>query len=357
MPGPLAQYQAEIEQGGLIPDPAQRDVVVVMQSLFDALTTPRKKPWWPMRSSRRIRGIYVVGSVGRGKTHLMDLLAQSLNDHGVPVWRIHFHRFMAKVHEDLKTLVGKKNPLSLIADRIASDHRVLCFDECHVEDIGDAMILGELLQRLFERGVVLVTTSNQTPDELYTDGLQRVRFLPAIEAIKTHCQLIRLEAKEDYRLRTLRQAPTYFYPLDNDHLEKMAERFRALSGHDSTHTSLTIQGRSIEAIGAVGHVAWFDFHSLCQTERSARDYSDIFDEFQTVLISGVPIFGLDDDNATKRFIHLVDEAYDRRIKLVLSAADLPQRLYGGKRLTTAFERTASRLIEMQSSDYLAQGTR
>lgn len=357
MPGPLARYQAELEQGGLIQDPAQRDVVVVMQSLFDALITPPKKPWWPMRSSQRIRGIYLVGAVGRGKTHLMDLFAQSLDDHDVPVWRIHFHQFMAKMQEDLKTLTGKKNPLSLIADQVASDHRVLCFDECHVEDIGDAMILGELLQQLFKRGVVLVTTSNQTPDELYTDGLQRARFLPAIEAIKSHCQLIWLEAREDYRLRTLQQAPTYFYPLHHDHQEKLAERFRALSGHDPTHTDLTIQGRNIEAIGAMGHVVWFDFHELCQTERSARDYSDIFDEFQTVLISGVPIFGIDDDNAAKRFIHLVDEAYDRRIKLVLSAADLPQRLYGGKRLTTAFERTASRLIEMQSSDYLAQGTR
>lgn len=357
MPGPLARYQAQINRGELVQDPAQREVVDALQSLFEQLSKPRISSWWPWRSQPAIQGIYLVGAVGRGKTHLMDLLAESLNEAGTSVWRIHFHPFMVKMQADLKSLEGQKNPLSKVAERVANTYRVLCFDECHIEDIGDAMILGELLQQLFDRGVVLVTTSNQTPDELYTDGLQRQRFIPAIESIKAHCRVIHLDSEEDYRLRTLKQAPTYFYPLTDAHQARMEERFEALSGHMATATALSIQGRTIQTRGASGHVVWFDFHQLCQTERAARDYSEIFDQFQTVLISDVPKLGLDDDNAAKRFIHLVDEAYDRRIKLILAAADLPQSLYEGQRLASAFERTASRLIEMQSVEYLAEASR
>lgn len=356
MPGPLAKYEQELISGALMPDPAQRHVAQALQKLFEALTTKPKKRWWSRSSAPSIRGIYLVGEVGRGKTHLMDLLAESLKAHDVPTLRSHFHGFMIDVQQSLKGLAGHADPLIQVADDITQSYRVLCFDECHVEDIGDAMILGELFNRLFERGVVLVTTSNQAPDDLYADGLQRARFLPAIEAIKTHCQVIRLEAQEDYRLRTLTQAPTYFYPITQAHIETLSDRFEALSGQQATADQLTVNGRVIPTLGQAGSVIWFDFATLCQTERSVRDYRAIFDQFSTVLLSGVPQMGHEDDNATKRFIHLIDEAYDRAIKLIILAEAAPLALYQGQRLTSSFERTGSRLIEMQSVDYLAKSS-
>jgi len=357
MPGPLAKYQAQVEAAKLVRDPAQLLVAHELDALFDQLRRHEKKSWWPTGRTKTPKGIYLVGSVGRGKTHLMDLLVESLQEHQIRVWRIHFHPFMAHIHEQLAILGGQRDPLASVAKKIAQNHRVLCFDECHVEDIGDAMILGELLHHLFAQGVVLVTTSNQTPDELYRDGLQRARFLPAIEAIKKHCRIVRLDSENDHRLRALTQAPTYLYPITPDNLIGMSQRFVALSGQEPVPQSLVVQGRVMQAMGIANSVAWFDFGQLCQTNRAVGDYSELFDAYKTVLISGVPTMGSDDDNAAKRFVHLVDTAYDRQIKLVLLAADVPQSLYAGQRLKSPFERTTSRLIEMQSKDYLEKSSR
>lgn len=282
----------------------------------------------------------------------MDLFVEALEAEHIPAIRRHFHAFMADISDQLRALKGQANPLERIATQIAASHRVLCFDEFHVEDIGDAMLLGELLRALFAKDVMLVATSNTPPDELYADGLQRARFLPAIEQIKVHTQLIELNGQADHRLRALTKAPTYFFPLDETTNVRMQERFATLSGTTASTGVLTVQGRDMKAKGLSQSVVWFDFDEICRTTRSSLDYIELVNRFETLMISGVPIMMVDDNDAAKRFIHLVDEAYDQRRKLIVSAAARPEALYQGTRLSQSFERTASRLIEMQSEEYL-----
>lgn len=299
-----------------------------------------------------VRGLYLWGGVGRGKTFLMDQFF-----HALPFEqkrRLHFHRFMQQVHGELKTLRHAEDPLRIVAERLARKTRVICFDEFFVSDIADAMILARLFETLFAHGVTLIATSNIPPDQLYAGGLQRARFLPAIELIKRHCEVLNVDAGTDYRLRTLETVEIYHWPLDDAADAAMEKYFNEINPEDeSRQESLNIYGRVIPVRKLGEGVASFDFSALCEGPRSAIDYIEIAREFHTVLLSGVPAMDWTRENDARRFITLVDEFYDRQVKLILSA-DVPmERLYSGDRLTFEFQRTISRLREMQSRDYLA----
>ncbi len=358
---PSAAYAAGVAAGRWQDDPAQRAALVELDRLFDALLAAARapRPWLarllPGRSPPPApRGLYLWGAVGRGKTFLTELLVEHL-----PIAakrRVHFHRFMGEVHERLRQLGERSDPLARVAEDIAEQVRLLCLDEFIVTDIGDAMILGRLLEQLFARGVTLLTTSNTAPANLYRDGLQRARFLPAIALIEAHCAVLRLDSAQDYRLRTLSQAPVYRHPLDADAESFLRERFAALTAECVAEPGpLHVNGREIPTRDAAEGVAWFDFAALCEGPRAVADYIEIARDFHTVLLGGVPGFERpEQDNAARRFVHLVDEFYDRGVNLILTAAAPPTRLYRGERLAAEFERTASRLIEMQSQDYLAR---
>ena len=357
MPGPLALYQARVDTGELLADAAQSEVAAELERLFqkvDAYASPR---WWSLKKPSPPRGVYLVGAVGRGKTLLMDLLAQALADHRIPHWRVHFHRFMEEIQTSLKLRQGDNDPLVGIAKDLAKTYRVLCFDELHVEDIGDAMILGELLTQLFAHGVVLVATSNTPPDQLYTGGLQRARFLPAIEQIKTHTQRVDLNAATDYRLRALSQAGVYFCPLSPDTTAELGKVYRQLTGQPPSDEALVVSGRPINAIGLHANVAWFDFETLCASNRATKDYIELTNRLDTLIVSDVPQLVDGHNDAAKRFMHLIDEAYDRGVKVVISAMCPADDLYAGRRLKASFGRTTSRLLEMQSLDYLESAKR
>lgn len=354
-PGPLARWQALVDQGRLSADPAQARLLESLEALFQRLIEPRPNLVQRLLNRHQpVTGLYLHGSVGRGKTMLMDLLATSLDEAGVAVERIHFHRFMDRIHRQLKQREGERDPLKTMAAAIAGRVRVLCFDEFHVSDIGDAMLLGELLQGLFGRGVTLVATSNTVPDQLYADGLQRARFLPAIAAIERHCQVLALDAADDYRLRELTRHPTWLPMKDDSSAAELAAEFEALAaGEQISEGPLRLRGRDVQPRRRAGSVAWFDFDTLCRGHRASADYIDLSRRFATLIIDGVPALAEPEDNAARRFIHLVDECYDRAVKLIIAAEVPIEQIYTGQRLAQPFERTVSRLIEMQSHQYLA----
>ncbi len=306
-----------------------------------------------------VRGLYLWGSVGRGKTWLMDLFYQTLP---IPQRRrSHFHRFMHDVHTLLRSLPEATEPLEIVAEKIARDVRVLCFDELFVSDIADAMILGGLFAGLFKRGVTLVATSNVAPTDLYKDRLQRQRFLPAIELIEQHVDVVHVDGTVDFRLRRLTQAGTYLRASAPDTPKRLEQLFCELSDHDGPraqpgHTahSIEVEGRRIAVVREGGGVVWFEFDALCAGPRSQDDYIEIARSYQSVIVSDVPIFDEVLENEARRFIALVDELYDRNVNLIVSAAAAPDELYRGELLGAAFQRTASRLIEMQSEDYLSR---
>jgi cell division protein ZapE len=299
------------------------------------------------------RGLYLWGGVGRGKTWLMDLFFQSLPF--PQARRRHFHRFMHDVHAELKSLQNREAPLEHVAERIARDTRVLCFDELFVTDIADAMILGGLFGGLFKRGVTLVTTSNVRPGDLYRNGLQRQRFVPAIELIEQHVDVFAVEGTTDYRLRQLTQAGTYLPAGAPDTMRRLEALFADLADHGGYSDGfIEIEERPIPVIRQSAGVVWFDFPALCAGPRSQDDYIEIAREYQSVIVSGVPVFDTLRENEARRFIALVDELYDRNVNLIVSAAARPAELYRGERLALQFGRTASRLTEMQSEEYLAR---
>ncbi len=298
-----------------------------------------------------VQGIYLWGGVGRGKSFLMDSFFNC-----APVARkrrIHFHRFMQEIHHALNRHQGKEDPLAIIAREVAKETRLICLDEFHVSDITDAMLMRRLLEGLFEHGVVLVTTSNQHPDELYRDGLQRSQFVPAIEMIKRSLEVINVEGGTDYRLRELERAGVYHVGRD---AERQLERaFVAIARHDSPETpQLEIEGRTITARRHARGVVWFDFGELCDGPRAKADYIELARRYHTVLIAGIPVFTIDDADIERRFTWLVDEFYDRRVKLIVSAAAAPEKLYPHAAGGDQFERTISRLTEMQTRDYLSE---
>ena len=351
-------YEESLHREGHTEDAAQLDAIARFEDLQVRIASqrPRKGGLRTMffRSEPRetVRGIYLWGGVGRGKTFLMDLFFESLDMKGKR--RVHFHRMMHEVHDRLKTLSFVENPLDKVAAGIAQDTRVLCFDEFFVSDIGDAMILAGLLDGLFKRGVTLVTTSNSRPDDLYKEGLQRQRFLPAIELLNEYTDVVNMDGGTDYRLRILQKAGTYLFPDDAAAAERLDYFFdESASIQIEADANLEINGRSIRARRCAKGVAWFRFSDICDGPRSQDDYIEIARWYPSVIISGVPQFDATRDDQARRFISLVDEFYDRRVKLILSADVDVQNLYTGTRLSFEFDRTVSRLTEMQSTEYLA----
>lgn len=352
---PLAIYQTLLAEGGYTADPAQEKAVRELDRIWEELTTHRVSGWWAQirRKQRQpVAGLYLWGGVGRGKTWLMDIFFDSL-----PVkdkQRIHFHRFMARVHNALKDKPATRNPLQEIAREWAAQCRVLCFDEFFVADIADAMLLGGLLQALFAEGVTLIATSNVEPDNLYRDGLQRAKFLPAIEALKKHCLSLHVDGDQDFRLRILQRSEIYLQPLDDLAEKGLRQAFERMSAGCSVRPQLEINGRTLNARQRSDGIIWFNFEEICDQPTSTSDYIEIARAFNTVLLSGVPRMNESNADATRRFINMIDEFYDRNVKLIISAHTSIETLYTGNRLAFEFQRTASRLTEMQSHDYLAK---
>lgn len=358
---PSERYRSAIAAHGYVADSEQERAVGALDRVWRDLVA-RPDPGILERARSRlsgkpverapVRGLYLWGGVGRGKTFLMDIFF-----HALPFddkLRLHFHRFMQQVHAELKTLKDEQDTLKIVAERLAKRTRVICFDEFFVSDIADAMILGRLFGHLFRYGVTLVATSNIPPDELYKNGLQRRRFLPAIEQIKQHCEVLHLDSKTDYRLRTLEKVEIYHWPLDEHAEQAMEEYFNELNPEEESRSGpLNIHGREIPTRKLGEGVVWFDFSALCEGPRSASDYIEIAREFHAVLLSGVPTLDWTKENESRRFITLVDEFYDHSVKLILSA-ELPlENLYQGKKSDFEFQRTRSRLIEMQTNSYLS----
>lgn len=360
---PLQSYQRDLRRPDFQHDPAQEEAVRRLQRVADELDTPA--PVAPARSgllsrwfgrapepAAPVRGLYLWGGVGRGKTYLMDTFFHALERDDKR--RLHFHRFMKWVHDQLKTLDDQQDPLAIVARRLADRCRLLCLDEFFVADITDAMLLSGLLKALFGRGVTLVTTSNIPPDELYKDGLQRARFLPAIELLKTHLEVFNMDGGVDYRLRYLDTVRLYHTPLDDEADARLLDAFEHISPEAGRPGGrLDIEGRSIPTRRQGDGVVWFDFAALCDGPRSQNDYIEIARLYHTVVLSGIPVLDRDREDPARRFLNLVDEFYDRHVKLILSAAAPVDELYQGERLRFEYQRTVSRLQEMQSHEYLA----
>jgi cell division protein ZapE len=357
---PLELYRARVASGALAADPVQEKTVAALQRLYDDLVRAGEPArGWRRGVARMLgqraaprRGLYLWGGVGRGKTLMMDLFFSALPF--PDKLRRHFHRFMADVHEHLKALGEREDPLELVADRIAAEARIICFDELVVSDIADAMILGTLFAALFERGVTLAATSNIEPGQLYREGLQRQRFLPTIDLLRKHCEVLHVDGAVDYRLRVLERADVYQTPSGPAADARLGEYFDAIAPDEGDHGgALDVLGRRIDYVRAADGVIWFGFVAICDGPRSQDDYIELSRLYQTVLVSNVPRFDALLENQARRFIALVDEFYDRRVKLILSAAAPVTELYAGDKLRHDFERTKSRLQEMQSHDYLA----
>lgn len=370
---PLASYDDEVERGVLRVDVEQRAVMQKLELIGDELK--RRQNWTPPSRSlfarwtkpakvkvRGIKGLYLWGGVGRGKTHLCDLFFDAVSFQDKT--RLHFHRFMQQIHDDLRKLDSVENPMDIIADDWASRARLLLLDEIHVNDITDAMLLGGLLTALFNRGVTLVTTSNVPPEGLYKDGLQRARFLPAIAQICDHSQIVEMVGVTDYRLRVLKKEPVYRVSKftrgvsDSRTQRAMQESFDALcSDIDNRASSIDINSRELPVRGVNADVAWFTFDTLCNTNRSTQDYIELARMFQTILVSDIPLMDNTTDDSARRFVNMIDEFYDRHVKLIVSAQAPADKLYTGSRLAFEFERAASRLFEMQTTEYLGTAHR
>ena len=338
-------------------DAAQETIVAMLEKLQQQLQDADSRSGGLLervfrKPAQTVKGLYIWGGVGRGKTFLMDLFFETLAIDAKK--RIHFHRMMHDVHHRLDLLNDIEDPLDKVAADIAGETRVLCFDEFFVSDIGDAMILSRLLNGLFDRGVTLVTTSNSPPAELYKDGLQRSRFLPAIDLLNEFTQVVNMDGGIDYRLRLLQQAGTYLTPNDQAAQDKLANLFDdSASSQIADDRQLEINGRNIRARRCAKGIAWFNFEDICDGPRSQADYIEIARWYPEVIVSGVPQFDATREDQARRFIALVDEFYDRRVKLIVSAASSAKNLYAGDKLDFEFDRTVSRLVEMQSSEYLA----
>ena len=356
---PSAAYQREIDRGHRVEDAAQRAVLPVLDRIHAQLVERADDGVFTrflthFRAVPPVRGLYLHGGVGRGKTFLIDLLYETLP--GKRKLRLHFHRFIGRIHDALRDFAGESDPLKLIARRFAAEAQLFCLDECFVNDIGDAMILGEFLTHLFDAGATLVTTSNLPPQRLYEHGLQRARFLPAIALIERHCDIVELASPTDHRLRALTQASVYHINASQADAA-MARMFDDVAPDAGVREQpLRINDRDIPTRVRADGVCWFEFAALCEGPRAVADYIEIARSHNTVFLSNIPQFDSSQrlEDAAKRFIHLVDEFYDRNINLVVSAAAPPQSLYRGQRHNHEFARTASRLIEMQSAAYLAR---
>jgi cell division protein ZapE len=368
MPAALlaGRVSAALAAHGHAPDPAQQRAIARLEDLRRRLLARAQRPpllargLAALRRAPRpapLRGLYLWGAVGRGKTFLMDQFFSEL-----PLAqkrREHFHRFMQDIHAGLRRHRDVPSPLARVADDLAAEARLLCFDEFVVSDIADAMILGGLLEALFARGVTLVATSNVAPRELYRDGLQRTRFLPAIALLERHCQVLELDGGQDYRLRQLERLPVFLGADVADREQRLAAQFATLAdGVPATPAEITIAERQLQARGGTEDIVWFDFDELCAGLRAASDYIELARCYHTVLIGQVPVMDGSSDDPARRFITLVDEFYDRGVKLLLASdAATPDEIYRGQRLAFEFRRTASRLHEMQGREYLGRAHR
>jgi cell division protein ZapE len=358
-----ALYAREIAKRGFISDPAQLAAVAVLERLRAQIAAAAAAPLGrrllrgiTRGSDATPKGVYLWGGVGRGKTWLMDLFYSSLA--GSQKRRTHFYRFMQEVHGDLRRLKGMQSPLEGVADKVSKKAHIICFDELFVSDIADAMILAGLFDALIKRGVTLVFTSNVKPKDLYKNGLQRDRFVPTIALIEKHCDVVAVDGGVDYRLRQLTAASIYLPAGAPDTQAKLMELFDDLSDEDvETDGAITVNHRKIKVLRESENVIWFDFAALCEGPRSPSDYIAIASEYQSVVISNVPVLQDTADNAARRFISVIDEFYDRGVNVIISAAAAPAELYKGEKLKFEFQRTVSRLTEMQSEEYLARAHR
>lgn len=355
---PSERYRADIQRGSIRPEPAQARAVDRLQSLYDDLCNapaPRSGWWtrWSRGPRRPVRGLYLWGGPGRGKTYLVDSFFDCLPF--AYKRRVHFHRFMQEIHEQLRILPKTPNPLLVIGQRMAEELRVLCLDEFHVLDIADAMLLAGLLQALFERGITLVATSNTAPSELYLDGLQRDRFLYAIDLINAHTHVLQLDSPIDFRCELLDHSGTYHllsgvaaHDFLTTHLQRLAPT------RVQYDVRLKLNQREVPVVAMADDVVWFRFEDLCDAPLWARDYLQIAQTFHTLLLSDISCMDEGRDDVAKRFMHLIDALYDHNVKLVATAAVPPEQLYRGRYLAFGFQRTASRLTEMGGHRYLAK---
>lgn len=361
----LQLYEEALRKRGFTEDASQRVAVLRLQQLFEE--------WQAYKRRRRTalqrlvvrpplpRGVYLWGEVGRGKTFLMDSFYRCLPL--VRRRRVHFHHFMRDVHRELKELNGKSNPLDALADRIAHRYRLVCFDEIAVSDVADAMILGRLLGRTMDRGVVYCMTSNYHPDELYKGGLKREDFLPTIALLGERLDVVHVDGATDYRKRMLRQVRTYHCPLTPENDQALRRTFERIAEVEEESHELDVEGRVIPYRHRAGGVVWFDFKIICGWGRSQNDYLDLARRFHTIIVSGVPRMGLEQADEARRFTLLVDVLYDQRVKLIVSAETAADQLLVREArahnaqlqaMIFQFDRTASRLAEMQTSDYLSE---
>ena len=367
MPNVLEKYEARIESGQLTPDPVQATAAAALNDLEHRLANRKTGGWFS--KAETVTGLYMWGGVGRGKSMLMDLFFES-----APVEarrRVHFHEFMAEVHDRLdawrklsqddrkrsewRVKGAGDDPIAPVAKQIASEASLLCFDEFQVTQIADAIVLARLFEALFDMAVTVVATSNRHPNDLYKDGINRPLFLPFIEHLKAHCEILELASERDYRLDRLIEAPVWYAPL-NAGSEAALDRAwdRLTLGAEPQHCVLTIKGRKLEVHREAAGVARFTFEELCARPLGSRDYLAIAANFNTVILSGIPTLGPENRNEAARFVALIDALYEAKIKLVASAAAEPESLYPEGDGSFEFERTASRLHEMRSTDYLAE---
>ncbi|TCB66222.1 cell division protein ZapE [Acinetobacter sp. ANC 4216] len=351
---PAERYAQAIASGQFMPDDAQAQAVHELDRVWQELIQrfkASKKAFRRFRRQTSPKGVYMWGGVGRGKTWLMDQFFESIPFRRK--MRMHFHHFMQHVHRELNKLSGQRNPLDQVADQIYQQAVVICFDEFFVSNVTDAMILSELFQKLFSRGITLVATSNIAPDGLYKNGIHRDRFIPTIEMVKKHCVVLNVDAGVDYRLRVLKQAQLFKHPLTHDHKLWIAQRFSALTQTQTqSQEPIIINNRIVETIGHTEDVLWCEYSELCLKPRSPADFIEIANIYNTVLVSNVPHLTDYLSEGTRRFIYLVDEFYDRGVKLLLTSEDSIIDIYQGEKLAFEIERTRSRLLEMQSDEYL-----
>jgi cell division protein ZapE len=356
MPTPLTRYQHAIDEGSIKPDPQQLNVLAVLDHIYHQLIKRQKIRTSTLGKLRRaikprkpIKGLYLWGKVGIGKTFMMDLFYDSLP---VRKTRQHFHHFMRDLHRQLREHQGQKDPLDAIAKDIADQYLVICFDEFFVTNIADAMLLRQLFSALFARGLCLVTTSNAAPDELYLDGIQRDQFLPAIELIKQHTQTMHLSSDKDYRRQHLEKAGVYYTPNDKQAEHNLNISFQHFCQKaEINNNPITINNRQIDIVKTAGKVIWFDFSILCQPPRSQDDYLDLCQQYDTFILSNVPVISSHDSGTITLFINLVDVLYDCQRRLIISAESDIEHIYTEGRKSFEFKRTRSRLIEMNTPEY------
>ncbi|KTD34915.1 ATPase N2B (nucleotide (GTP) binding protein) [Legionella moravica] len=350
----MKQYEAAIQRGEIEDDLNQREILIHMQLLADELTQDSKS-WFQWPRKRSIKGLYLYGPVGVGKTYLVDLFYQYIDEKKKA--RFHFHHFMQQIDYKLRQFQGRRDPLRHIAKEIAQSTRLLCFDEFLVHDVAYAMILAELFQALNTHGVILVISSNTSPDDLYLNGVHRERFLPAIEIIKNNCEVLKIPEKKDYRIGHQPLLDAYLYPLNDQTEHAMEQQFRLLVKEYTLNGSIVIQSRDIPYLKHGSQTIWFSFDVICNLPRSQLDYLELAEQFNTIFVSGIPCLTVNHTLQTIMFIHFIDVMYDRGINIIMSAEVPVEELYVQGEMKDTFKRTLSRLMEMQSVDYLARHPR